>query len=79
MARSLADTIGRGLINTSKLSIPELGALIEHLNLLYVQMKAKEGIKEDGTEPGIVEFLESNSNSSKAWYNPGHSAVTESA
>ena len=44
MARSLSETVGKGLISTSKLSIPELGALIEHLNLLYVQMRAKEGI-----------------------------------
>ena len=77
MARSLADTIGRGLINTSKLSIPELGALIEHLNLLYVQMKAKEGI-EDG-ELDVTNVLESSSVRERAWYNPGHSAVTESA
>ena len=79
MKTPLGKTIGKGLIHTSKLSVSELGALIEHLNLLYVQLKTKEGIKEDGTEPGIVEFLESNSNRSKAWYNPGHSSVTESA
>ena len=77
MARSLADTIGRGLINTSKLSIPELGALIEHLNLLYVQMKAKEGIEDDDLDMSGI--LGSSDVKTRAWYNPGHSAVTESA
>ena len=77
MARSLAETIGKGLINTSKLSIPELGALIEHLNLLYVQMRAKEGLKDDDLD--ISDILGLSNVQTKAWYNPGHSSVTESA
>ena len=72
MARNLAETVGKGLISTSKLSIPELGALIEHLNLLYVQMKAKEGIVDD--DP-----LSTSHAQTRTWYNPGHSSVTESA
>ena len=77
MARSLAETIGKGLINTSKLSIPELGALIEHLNLLYVQMRAKEGLKDDDLD--ISDILGISNVQTNAWYNPGHSSVTESA
>ena len=77
MARNLAETVGKGLISTSNLSIPELGALIQHLNLLYVQMKAKKGIVDD--DPDIVDILGTPHIQTRAWYNPGHSSVTESA
>ena len=77
MARNLAEAVGKGLISTSKLSIPELGALIQHLNLLYVQMKAKKGIVDD--DPDITDILGTSHVQTRAWYNPGHSSVTESA
>ena len=77
MARSLAESVGKGLIGASKLSLKELHALIEHLNLLYVQMKAKEGIVDD--DPDITDILGTPHVQTRAWYNPGHSSVTESA
>ena len=77
MARSLAEAVGKGLISTSKLSIPELGALIQHLNLLYVQMKSKKGIVDD--DPDIIDILGKPHIQTRGWYNQGHSAVTESA
>ena len=78
MALKLGEKIGKELISTSKLSIPELGALIEHLNLLLIQMKAKEGIK-DGDDSNIVELFGKKHVTTREWYNPGHSSVTESA
>ena len=76
MARSLAESVGKGLIGASKLSLKELHALIEHLNLLYVQLKSKEGPKDDDN---IIDILGKPHVQTKAWYNPGHSKVTESA
>ena len=75
MSRNLAETVGKGLISTSKMSLDEIKALIEHLNLLYVQMKAKKGIKDDDT----VDILGKPHVQTRSWYNPGNSAVTESA
>ena len=77
MARNLAEAVGKGLISTSKLSIPELGALIQHLNLLYIQMKAKKGVVDD--DSNIVDILGKPAIQTRGWYNPGHSSVTESA
>ena len=73
---SLAEILGKRLIAISKLSVPEMGALIQHLNLLYVQMKAKEGIAEK--EDNIVDFLAKKGIEQKTYFNPGQGKLKQS-
>ena len=73
---SLAEILGKTLIAISKLSVPEMGALIQLLNLLYVQMKAKEGIAEK--EDNIVDFLAKKGIEQKTYFNPGQGKLKQS-
>ena len=59
--------------------IPEVVALISHLDKLYTMLLIDKMKGQQQTEEPMVEILGKPYIQTRAWHNPGHSSVTESA
>ena len=79
--KSLASAVGKGIVGVSGMSLKELAALIEHLNLLYVQLESKGKKRKSPSynNPDIVDIAGKPHLRTRSWHNSGHSKVTESA
>ena len=79
--KSLASSVGKGLVGVSGLTLKELAALIEHLNLLYIQLESKGNRQKSSLRSNvdIVDIAGKPHVQTRSWNNAGHSKVTESA